>query len=81
MAPVARIMETNSANSYFICRRGNVSVPAMYDFHGMYRYSPKYATNWRSVVALIMGFAPPLPGFINSVSLNTISVSEGGKHL
>jgi NCS1 family nucleobase:cation symporter-1 len=53
----------------------------MYNFHGMYRYSARYATNWRSVVALIIGFAPPLPGFINSVSLDTISVSEGGKHL
>jgi NCS1 family nucleobase:cation symporter-1 len=53
----------------------------MYNFHGMYRYSARYATNWRSVVALIIGFAPPLPGFINSVSLNTIDVSNGGKHL
>jgi NCS1 family nucleobase:cation symporter-1 len=35
----------------------------MYNFHGMYRYSARYATNWRSV------------------SLDTISVSEGGKHL
>jgi hypothetical protein len=53
----------------------------MYNFHGIYRYSPRYATNWRSVVALIIGVTPPLPGFINSVSLNTINVSEGGKHL
>jgi hypothetical protein len=53
----------------------------MYNFHGMYRYSARYATNWRSVVALIVGFAPPLPGFINNVSLNTIDISSGGKHL
>jgi NCS1 family nucleobase:cation symporter-1 len=53
----------------------------MYDFHGMYRYSARYGTNWRSVVALFMGFLPPLPGFINSVSLNTIHMADGGKHL
>merc|ERR1711964_905292 len=40
---------------YFIVRRGNVSVPDMYNFHGMYRYSPKYATNWRAVVAFFIG--------------------------
>jgi cytosine/uracil/thiamine/allantoin permease len=39
----------------------------MYKFDGIYRYSPKFATNWRSVVALIVGVAPPLPGFINSI--------------
>jgi len=77
LGPMTAILMTD----YYISRRGNVSVPDMYDFHGMYRYSAKYATNWRSVVALIMGFLPPLPGFINSVSLNTINISSGGKHL
>lgn len=66
---------------YYISRRGNVSVPDMYDFHGIYRYSARYGTNWRSVVALIIGFLPPLPGFINSVSLGAIDVSSGGKEL
>ncbi|KAF2848131.1 uracil permease-like protein [Plenodomus tracheiphilus IPT5] len=77
LGPMTAILMTD----YYITRRGNVSVPDMYDFHGMYRYSSRYATNWRSVVALIMGFLPPLPGFINSVSLNTINISSGGKHL
>jgi len=77
LGPMTAIIMTD----YYIARRGNVSVPDMYNFHGIYRYSPRYATNWRAVVALIMGFAPPLPGFINSVSLNTISISNGGKHL
>ncbi|KAH9877738.1 hypothetical protein J1614_002955 [Plenodomus biglobosus] len=77
LGPMTAILMTD----YYITRRGNVSVPDMYDFHGMYRYSSKYATNWRSVVALMMGFLPPLPGFINSVSLNTISIASGGKHL
>jgi NCS1 family nucleobase:cation symporter-1 len=77
LGPMTAILMTD----YYISRRGNVSVPDMYNFHGIYRYSARYATNWRSVVALIIGFAPPLPGFINSVSLNTIDVSSGGKHL
>jgi len=53
----------------------------MYNFHGIYRYSPRFATNWRAVAALVIGFAPPLAGFINSVSLGEISVSDGGKNL
>lgn len=52
----------------------------MYNFHGMYRYSAKYATNWRAVAALIIGFGPPLPGFIHNIQA-TVSVSEGGQHL
>lgn len=77
LGPMTAILMTD----YYISRRRNVSVPDMYNFHGMYRYSARYATNWRSVVALIIGFVPPLPGFINSVSLNTIDISDGGKHL
>jgi len=77
LGPMTAILMTH----YYISTRGRVSVPDMYDFHGMYRYSERWATNWRSVVALCMGFLPPLPGFINSVSLNTISINSGGKHL
>jgi NCS1 family nucleobase:cation symporter-1 len=71
-------------HSYFIVRRGNVSVPDMYNFHGMYRYSPRYASNWRAVVAFIIGCVPPLPGFVNSIVIagnGTTSVSLGGQHL
>jgi NCS1 family nucleobase:cation symporter-1 len=77
LGPMTAILMTD----YYITRRGKVSVPDMYNFHGMYRYSARYATNWRSVVAMMIGFLPPLPGFINSVSLNTISITSGGKHL
>lgn len=77
LGPMTAILMTD----YYISRRGNVSVPDMYDFNGMYRYSARYATNWRSVVALVLGFLPPLPGFINSVSLDTISLDSGAKNL
>ena len=72
------------SRSYFIVRRGKVSVPDMYNFHGIYRYSPKYATNWRAVVSLVIGCIPPLPGFVNSIVVagnGKTSVSLGGQHL
>ncbi|KAK7181961.1 hypothetical protein DPSP01_006195 [Paraphaeosphaeria sporulosa] len=69
---------------YYIVRRGNVSVPDMYYFHGIYRYSPKFASNWRAVVAFFIGCIPPLPGFVNNIVVaghGTTSVSLGGQHL
>lgn len=69
---------------YFIVRRGNVSVPDMYNFHGIYRYSPKFGTNWRSVVAFFIGCVPPLPGFVNNIVVaggQKTGVSIGGQRL
>lgn len=73
-------------HSYFIVRRTNVSVPDMYWFHGIYRYSPKFASNWRALAAFLIGCIPPLPGFVNNIvvagSKNaSTSVSIGGQHL
>ena len=82
LGPMTAILITD----YYITRRGNVSVPDMYDFHGIYRYSAKYATNWRAIAALVVGFAPPLPGFISNIVIsqqvdpNPI-VAAGGQHL
>jgi NCS1 family nucleobase:cation symporter-1 len=56
----------------------------MYDFHGIYRYSPKFASNWRAVAAFFIGCLPPLPGFINSIVVaggQKTTVSIGGQHL
>jgi len=69
---------------YFIIRRGNVSVPDMYDFHGIYRYHPKLGSNWRAVAAFFIGCIPPLPGFVNNIVVaggDTTSVSMGGQRL
>ena len=62
------------------------SVPDMYDFHGIYRYSPRFASNWRAVSAFIIGCIPPLPGFVNNIVMaggpgHDKSVSIGGQHL
>ncbi|KAI6848501.1 uridine permease-like protein Fui1 [Hortaea werneckii] len=80
LGPMTSILITD----YFIVRRGNVSVPDMYNFHGMYRYSAKFATNWRSVVAFLAGCIPPLPGFVDNIATaggETTGVSLGGQHL
>lgn len=69
---------------YFIVRHRNVSVPDMYWFHGIYRYSPKFATNWRAVAAFFIGCTPPLPGFVNNIVVaggDTTKISTGGQHL
>jgi nucleobase:cation symporter-1, NCS1 family len=80
LGPMTSILMTD----YYIVRRGNVSVPDMYNFHGIYRYSPKYATNWRAVVAFFIGCIPPLPGFIDNIVQaggSKTNVSIGGQHL
>jgi nucleobase:cation symporter-1, NCS1 family len=56
----------------------------MYNFHGIYRYSPKFGSNWRAVVAFFIGCIPPLPGFVDNIvqaGMGKTSVSIGGQHL
>jgi hypothetical protein len=56
----------------------------MYNFHGIYRYHPKLASNWRAVTAFFIGCIPPLPGFVNNIVVaggQTTGVSLGGQHL
>jgi len=80
LGPMTSILMTD----YYIVRRGNVSVPDMYNFHGIYRYSPRFASNWRAVAAFFIGCIPPLPGFVNNIvvaGFGTTSVSLGGQHL
>jgi len=80
LGPMTSILITD----YYIVRRGNVSVPDMYNFHGMYRYSPRYASNWRAVVAFFIGCVPPLPGFVNNIvvaGMGKTGVSLGGQRL
>ncbi|KAF2210985.1 hypothetical protein CERZMDRAFT_44015 [Cercospora zeae-maydis SCOH1-5] len=69
---------------YYLVRKRNVSVPDMYNFHGIYRYSPKLGTNWRAVVAFFIGCIPPLPGFADNIQRaggGRTGVSIGGQHL
>lgn len=80
LGPMTSILMTD----YYIVRRGNVSVPDMYNFHGMYRYSPRFASNWRAIAAFFIGCIPPLPGFVNNIVVagnGKTTVSIGGQHL
>lgn len=80
LGPMTSILITD----YYIVRRRNVSVPDMYNFHGIYRYSPRYASNWRAVVAFFIGCVPPLPGFVNNIVVaggTKTGVTPGGQHL
>ncbi|KAL9529895.1 hypothetical protein SMMN14_06443 [Sphaerulina musiva] len=80
LGPMTSILITD----YFFVRKTNVSVPDMYNFHGIYRYSPKFGSNWRAVVAFFFGCIPPLPGFVDNIQKSggsTTSVSIGGQHL
>ena len=77
-------LTSDSISSYYILRRGKVSVPDMYNFHGIYRYSQKWGTNWRAVAAFFIGCIPPLPGFVDNIVKaggSTTSVSTEGQHL
>lgn len=56
----------------------------MYNFHGIYRYSPRFASNWRAVAAFFIGCTPPLPGFVENIVAaggGTTGISLGGIHL
>ncbi|RMZ75085.1 hypothetical protein DV737_g5469, partial [Chaetothyriales sp. CBS 132003] len=80
LGPMTSILITD----YYIVRRGNVSVPDMYNFQGMYLYSPKFGSNWRAVLAFFIGCTPPLPGFVNTIQVaggGHTGVSVGGQHL
>ncbi|RMD44032.1 hypothetical protein DV735_g1070, partial [Chaetothyriales sp. CBS 134920] len=80
LGPMTSIIMTD----YYIVRRGNVSVPDMYNFNGIYRYSQRFGTNWRAVVAFFIGCIPPLPGFVDNIKAagnEKTSVSVGGQNL
>ncbi|WVR07850.1 hypothetical protein IAU60_004893 [Kwoniella sp. DSM 27419] len=60
---------------YFIVRRGNLDIRAMYDGSRDSKYFFTAGVNWRSVVAFIVGFVVPLPGFIGSFGTVTVSTA------
>ena len=64
LAPITGILLAD----YWIVHRQRYSVPDLYTPDGMYNYG-KYGTNWRAVVAFVLGWVPLLPGFAQAVSL------------
>ncbi|KAH8600894.1 cytosine-purine permease [Bisporella sp. PMI_857] len=75
LAPISGILIAD----YWWVHKKVLSVPEMYIPDGIYAYN-KYGTNWRAVVAFVVGFAPLLPGFAQSVN-RSLDVSEGATHL
>ncbi|KAI0031533.1 cytosine-purine permease [Vararia minispora EC-137] len=52
--------------SFWLVHRGKVSVAAMYDPKGAYRYMGGF--NWHCVVALLISVSPGIPGLANAVN-------------
>lgn len=70
LGPIAAIMLWD----YWALKNRKYDVLAMYQPNGIYRYA--FGMNWRAITAFLVGVAPNLPGFINSVN-SRIHVSVG----
>jgi nucleobase:cation symporter-1, NCS1 family len=64
LAPLAAILGAD----YWFVKQKAIDVPALYRRHGRYRYGNKAGTNWRAVVALLVGVVPNLPGLVHAVN-------------
>lgn len=74
LAPIAGIM----ASDYWIIKRRNIDVPALYDPHGRYRYW--HGLNWQALVSFLIAVGPNLPGLSFSINSNA-TISAGAAHL
>jgi NCS1 family nucleobase:cation symporter-1 len=74
LAPIAGIL----ASDYWLVKKQHVDVPALYNPDG--RYSYKYGTNWRAVLAMLIAVLPNLPGLAKSINANT-KITTGAEHL
>jgi len=61
LAPMAGII----AADYWLVKRRNIDVPALYDPYGRYRYW--YGINWQALLAFILSAGPTLPGLALSI--------------
>ena len=75
LAPIAGII----ASDYWLVKRQNIDVPALYDPRGRYRY--KGGVNWRAVVAMLLAICPNLPGLAYSINPTGTHITTGAKNL
>jgi NCS1 family nucleobase:cation symporter-1 len=54
---------------FWVIHSRKYSVLALYHPNSIYRYN-SVGMNWRAIVAFVVGVAPSLPGFINSINSN-----------
>lgn len=62
LGPIAAIMVFD----FWVIHRRKYDTLALYQPHGIYRYTG--GVNWRAVIAFLVGVAPNMPGFINSIN-------------
>ncbi|KAI8933323.1 hypothetical protein NX059_009947 [Plenodomus lindquistii] len=62
LGPIASIMVID----FWVVHRGRYDTLALYQPHGIYRYTA--GCNWRAIAAFVVGVAPNLPGFIQSIN-------------
>ncbi|KAL0258615.1 hypothetical protein SLS55_006112 [Diplodia seriata] len=72
LGPIAAIMLFD----FWVVHKRRYDTRALYEPHGIYRY--RAGVNWRAVVAFLVGVAPNLPGFINSIN-TSIEVGVGAR--
>lgn len=63
LCPIAAIM----ACDYWLVKRRNIDVPALYKRNGRYRYNVG-GTNWRSAIAFLVSSVPNIPGMAQTVN-------------
>ncbi|PBK99342.1 cytosine-purine permease [Armillaria gallica] len=62
MGPISACLTAD----YWFVKRGAYDVKALYNPHGIYRYSS--GLNWRALLTLVLTITPNLPGLINAVN-------------
>jgi nucleobase:cation symporter-1, NCS1 family len=83
LAPIAGIM----ASDYWIVKRQNIDVPALYNPNGRYHFW--HGINFRAFLALLLAVSPNLPGLGYSIGqpadpkteTNPVHISQGAKNL
>lgn len=71
LGPIAAIIVTD----FFLVHGRKYDALSLYKPEGIYRYNAA-GVNWRAIVAFLVGVAPSLPGFINSINMG-IEVGVG----
>jgi len=67
------------AADYWIIKRRQIDVPALYNPHGRYRYN-RFGINWQGMLAFLLAIGPNLPGLAYSIN-SSAHISAGAKHL
>ncbi|KAI9664553.1 MAG: hypothetical protein M1821_005999 [Bathelium mastoideum] len=76
LAPIAGIL----ASDYWLVKKRQIDVPALYDPRGRYRYN-RTGINWRALIAFLIPVSPLLPGLAYSINASGVRISAGARHL